>query len=196
MPRNDTDTERIIMRPTTKLLATALLATGLFTAGLAATGAARSAPTVQPMPLPASLLVQQTALLERVSAMAAQPGPVGPEAARLQTLLQAHMKDLNDVVLPPLGLLATIAADDARADMKWALPLVERARAEHGQHVQMHEQITAQLLRLYNAADPADTAQAGTLARDVAAYMLGEIEVTEPTTALVGKYLRARSVEF
>lgn len=175
------------MKRTAKLLATTLL-----TAGLVVAGAALASPAEQPLPIPPALQVQLGDILDQLSAVADKPAPVGAQARQMRALLQAHMKYIEDVILPPLSLLPTIVATDVAPDMKWALPLVERAKAEHGRLTQAHAQLTDQLVLLFTAAQQADDAQTARLAQDIAAYLQGESDVIEPAVQLIGKYLRLR----
>lgn len=171
---------------------TTLMATTLLVAGLTLASPARPSPMEHPLPIPQSLRVQHGEILEQVSAMAEKPGPVGPEARHLQTLLVAHMKYVEDVILPPLTLLPTIASSDVGPDMKWALPLVERAQAERGQQAMLQEQLTDQLVEVFGAAQSVDDTQTVKRAQDIAAWLEGEGELTQPAVQLVGKYLRLR----
>lgn len=175
------------MRVNPKLTTTTLLVAGL------ALVAPEWPATAEPFaPVPPSQHVQQANILDHVAALAEKPGPLGPEARHLQTLLQTYTQYQEDVLLPPLTLLPRIAANDVGPDMKWALALVERARAEQGQTAEWHEQITGQLVVLFAAAQQADDAQAVMLAQDIAAWMDNQIAVTEPAVQLLGKYLRLR----
>ena len=173
-------------------LNTTMMASTLLVAGLTLASPARPSPMEQSPPIPQSLRVQHSEILQQVAAMAEKPAPVGPAARQLQTLLQAHVKYVEDVILPPLTLLPTIASRDVGPDMKWALPLVERAKAEHEQQATLHEQLTDQLIQVFSAAQTVDDAQAAKLAQDIAAWLDGESDVTEPMVQLIGKYLRLR----
>ena len=175
------------MRQTTKLITATI-----FAGGMAMAATAWAGPPEQPAALPTSLRLQQVEILDQVAALGTKPAPVGPAARQFQTLLLAHIKYLDEVILPPLTLLPTIAAADAGPDMKWALPLVERAKAERTQRVQLDTQLTDRLVELFGAAQQADDAQAGKLAQTIAAWLQGEAEVTGPAVQLVGKYLRLR----
>lgn len=169
-----------------------LIAATLLVGGMAMTGTAWAGSPEQAAPLPTSLHLQQVEILDQVAALAAKPAPIGPAAGQLQTMLMAHIAYLDGVILPPLTLLPTIAATDVGPEMKWALPLIERAKAEQQQRVQLDEQLTERLVVLFQAAQEANDAQAVRLAQDIAAWLEGVAEVTEPATQLVGKYLRVR----
>lgn len=175
------------MKPTARLIAITALA-----AGLAAAGPAQSAPSDPPREIPASLQVQLGEILARLALLAEQPTPVGIQAGRLHALLASHMAYLEEVILPPLTLLPTLVATDVTPAMKWALPLVERAKAEQGQQAQVQMQLTDQMVELFTAARETGDTQAGKLAQDIATYQQGETEVIAPATQLVGKYLRLR----
>ena len=76
--------------------------------------------------------------------------------------------------------------------MTWALPMIDRVKAEQAENTKVHEQITAQLMALFAAADDANDEEAGRVAREIAGDLLHDDEVTEPTVILLGEYLRAK----
>jgi len=76
--------------------------------------------------------------------------------------------------------------------MKWALPMIDRVKAEQAENIKIHEEITARLIKLYSAADDAGDEQAARIAREIASDLLHDDEVTEPTVLLLGEYLRTK----
>jgi len=78
------------------------------------------------------------------------------------------------------------------SDMKWALPLIDRAKAGQEQNLQEQQQITLQLNALAAAGDQANDALALKAAQTIAGDLLAEEELTQPTVAMLGDYLRAK----
>ena len=89
-------------------------------------------------------------------------------------------------MLPPLTLLPLIAKGKVTSDMKWALPLIDRAKAGQEQNLQEQQQITLQLNALAAAGEQANDAQAFKTAQTIAGDMLAEEELTQPTVAMLG----------
>lgn len=166
------------------------IATALLVATFSVASPARSSSLAQTLPVPSSLHVQQAELLSQITAVAEQSGDVGAAARPLQTLLKTHAAYLDEVLLPPLTLLPSLAADDEWPDVGWAVPLLERAKAEHAEHARAHQEITDQTVVLFSAALQAGDEKTAALAQTLAAWMQAETEVTEPATLLIDKYLR------
>jgi hypothetical protein len=172
------------MRRFNLLAAAAVIATGF-----AATAPASAEPDRN---IPASMQLSQQALIGRITAMAAKPAPVGPEAGRLLAMVSAHQQGHDGALLPVLALLPYIAEDKVTPDMAWALATVDRVKLQQQQIRTEREQITTQLNLLGVAAQNVNDDEALQLARDVAASVLADIEVTEPTAFMIAAYLRTK----
>jgi hypothetical protein len=95
-------------------------------------------------------------------------------------------------VLPPLTLLPLLADGKVSPDMKWAIAMADRVRAEREQIFQEHTQITDAMNALATAAQKAHDTAAFDFARGAAADSLNDIELLEPMTIVVGDYLKAK----
>jgi hypothetical protein len=159
---------------------------------IAAVSLTHSEAAQQARTIPQSARLENEAIVRQITALADQPAPVGPEARKLLALVQPHLLLREEVVLPPLTLLPLIAQGKVTSDMKWALPLIDRAKAGQQQNLRELEQITAQLNALAAAGEQANDGQAFKTAQDIAASLLADEELTQPTVVLIGDYLRAR----
>jgi len=171
---------------------TRLLTTTLFVGAFAAMGLARPAVADPMVKIPQSERLEHAEVIAKLTALAQRPAPVGPAAQKALDVVKPHLEHDEDVVLPPLTLLPLIAQGKVSASMKWALPMIDRVQAEQAENTKVHEQITAQLMALFAAADDANDEEAGRVAREIAGDLLHDDEVTEPTVILLGEYLRAK----
>jgi hypothetical protein len=169
------------------MIASALLAGGLL---IVAPSSPQAAETEHPAP--ASALVEHARLLERLEALAQRPNAVGAEGKHLLDAIRAHLSYREEVVLPAFALLPRLADGVVTQDMAWAMALGDRVRRDRDQHLHAHLDITERLLAVLMAAQTAGDAAAVQEAQDVAAFMLGDAEVDENVTALIGNCLRQR----
>ena len=171
---------------------TALLTTAVFLGAVAAIGPTRSAIADQRVKIPQAERFEHEEVIAKLATLAERPAPVGPAAQRVLDVVKPHLQHDEEFVLPPLTLLPLIAEGKVSPSMTWALPMIDRVKAEQAENTKVHEQITAQLMALYAAAEDAGDEQAGRIAREIAGDLLHDDEVTEPTVILLGEYLRAK----
>jgi cytochrome c556 len=174
--------------------ATATTTTVLLAAALAGFVAAPA--TAQPMShtgeIPQSLRVEHDDTLEQLAVLARRRGPVGVEASKALALFRKHLQREEEYILPPLTLLPLLADGKISPDMKWAIAMADRVRAEREQIFQEHTQITDAMNALATAAQKAHDTAAFDFARGAAADSLNDIELLEPMTIVVGDYLKAK----
>ncbi len=94
--------------------------------------------------------------------------------------------------VPPLTLLPLLADGKVSPDVKWAIAMADRVKAEREQIFQEHTQITDAMNALGTAAQKAHDTAAFDFARTAAADSLNDIELLEPMTIVVGSYLKAK----
>lgn len=171
---------------------TALFTATAMLAAVAAFAPSRQAASEHIRNIPPSIHFDHEQTIAQLAALAGKPAPVGPEARAVLDLMEPHMLRHEAAVLPALALLPLIAEGKASPDMKWALLMADRVKAGRQQDLQEQQQITVQLSRLGSAAQQANDADAFRTAQQIAADLLRENEVTEPTAILIGEYLRAK----
>ncbi len=168
--------------------------TMLFTA-VALMGAVQTA-TAQPSPqardIPQSLRVEHDDTLQRLTALSQRHGAVGTEAHKALAVFQRHIQREQEFILPPLTLLPALADGKVSPDMKWAIAMADRVKAEREEIFQEHTKITDAMNDLATAARIAHDKEALDFAQAAVADSLNDVEMLEPMTIVIGDYLRAK----
>jgi hypothetical protein len=121
------------------------------------------------------------------------PGSVGEAARELAQVLHPHFVREEEIALPPLGLLAPLAAGEFSPEMQSVLPMTDALRKELPQMLREHVQIAAATRRLVQVSTEAGHQQAEALARELLAHAKSEEEVFYPAAILVGEVVRSRA---
>ena len=152
--------------------------------------------SAQPAPhageIPQSLRVEHNDTLDQLANLAKRRGAVGEEARKALTLFKQHIQREEAYILPPLTLLPLLADGKISSDMKWAIAMADRVKAERDEIFQEHTRITDSMNALAMAAQKAHDAAAFEFARSAAADSLNDIELLEPMTIVIGDYLKAK----
>lgn len=119
-------------------------------------------------------------------------GEVGEAARALAQLMHPHFLKEDQVALPPLGLLASLAREDVTPGMQQVLALTDRLEAELPAMLQEHKEILAALQRLRNAAEQAGRSDIVDFALRLVEHARTEEDVMYPAAVLVGRYVRLR----
>jgi hypothetical protein len=166
----------------------------LFAGAMALPGLARAQAPAAPVEhqIPQSLQLQHTLTMEYLADLSRRSGPVGVEAGKLRALFQAHMAKENEFILPPLTLLPALARGQVTPDMKWAISMSDRVKAEQEDIFRSHIAVVEQAVALENAADNAGDETVRDWVRGAIIDDMGDLEVMEPMSALVGDLLRAK----
>jgi hypothetical protein len=142
--------------------------------------------------IPQSLQIEHTAIHDALSEATRVPGPVGVAATELAALLGPHFTRENAIALPPLGLLAALAAGETPAGMDEALAMTDALRKELPRMLQEHTAIRAATERLRSAAQKEKAFAYEQFAEELALHARTEEEVLYPAALLVGDVIRAR----
>jgi hypothetical protein len=173
-----------------------IICAGVLLAMLAPTPGINGAALAQPSHLvvPQSIRFEHAAIIERLTKEAAKSGVSAAIAQKALVLIKAHFAKEEEFVFPPLGLLDQITAGELPNDSvrKAATDMFERARASKDSLHEDHIQITSIMNELIQAATRANEADLVEFASNVAAHNLGEIEVLQPATLMIGDYLRSK----
>ena len=169
---------------TVMLLATILSGTAL--------GPAVAQPAPHAGEIPQSLRVEHDGTLEQLTVLSRKHGPVGVEASKALVLFKRHLQREEAFILPPLTLLPLLADGKVTPDMKWAIAMADRVKAEREQIFQEHAEITDAMNALGTVAQNVHDDQAYDFARTAAADSLNDIELLEPMSIVIGDYLRAK----
>jgi iron-sulfur cluster repair protein YtfE (RIC family) len=146
------------------------------------------------VPIPESIEREHAAIHALLVEATQAPGRVGSAAKALASVLHPHFVREEEIALPPLGLLAPLAAGTpiGEAVLADALAMTEALRAELPRMLDEHQRIrtAVEALRLAAAAEQATKFEE--LAAQLALHAQSEEELLYPAAVLVGDMLRAR----
>jgi len=122
------------------------------------------------------------------------PGRVGAAARALAEVLHPHFVREEEIALPPLGLIAPLAAGQSLSDavLAQAETMTSALKAELPKMLGEHVQIRAAVAALRQAAELEGASAQEELADELALHARTEEEVLYPAAILVGDVIRAR----
>jgi hypothetical protein len=168
-------------------IAVAILASGLMLGSMVVGSAEQTS-----LQVPQSIRHQHEQIISRLAGFANDSGPVGVAASKALLVLKNHYAKEEAFVLPPLGLLPRLAKGEVSKDMEAAIAMAERVRAALAELHDDHIQITSLMNELVEAGKSAGNGELVRLATRIANQSLNDIEVTHPTTIVIGEFLRQR----
>jgi hypothetical protein len=142
--------------------------------------------------IPQSLQTEHKAIHDALAQATQIPGPVGAAARELAAVLGPHFTRENEIALPPLGLLAALAAGEKPAGMEEALAMSDALRKELPRMLEEHTQIRDAAEKLRDAAQKETASPYEHFAEELALHARSEEEVLYPAAILVGEVIRAR----
>lgn len=142
--------------------------------------------------IPASIRAEHEEIHQGLVAATKAPDPVGAAARDLAALLHPHFVREEQIALPPLGLLATLAKGEHGNAMREVLPLTDSLRAELPRMLHEHVAIHAATVRLVELARAHGNAKVQRLAEQLLLHAQTEEEVLYPAALLVGEVVRTR----
>ena len=142
--------------------------------------------------IPQSVQAEHRAIHAALEDATKAPGLVGVVARRLAKLLQPHFVREEEIALPPLGLLASLAAGRLPPGARDVLPMTDALKRELPGMRDEHTQIRAAVEQLRSAARAEHAAVYEQLAAQLALHAQTEEEVLYPAAVLVGEVVRAR----
>ena len=145
--------------------------------------------------IPQSLQTEHEEIHEALVAATRAPGKVGAAAKELAAVLDPHFERENEIALPPLGLLAPLAAGDTPAGLQEALAMTDALRKELPRMLEEHKRIRAATEKLRIAARDEKAPAHEQLAETLAAHARTEEEILYPAAVLVGDIIRARTTD-
>ena len=145
--------------------------------------------------IPESLRVEHEAIHQELVRATKAPGAVGAAARELAAVLHPHFVREEEIALPPLGLLAPLAAGEAlpSSTLSTAATMTAALRAEMPKMLEEHEAIRAATTRLGDVARAEGNSAVARLAEQLGLHAQSEEELFYPAAILVGELVRARS---
>jgi len=154
--------------------------------------ASRAQQAPQAHPIPQSIRLDHEEAIRQLTAVAQRKGRTGEIARKALEVFKAHIRREEEYILPPLALAPAIAEGRVTPDMRWAIAMVDRIKADREVIFAEHTTITAWMNQLAEAARRAHQKDVLELARTLVADSLNDTEVTEPAAIVIGEYLRAK----
>lgn len=142
--------------------------------------------------IPQSVRTEHQAIHAALDEAQKVPGRVGEAARRLARVLHPHFVREEEIALPPLGLLAALAAGELPVGAKDILPMTDALKQELPRMLDEHVQIRAAVEELRAAAEAGHAAAQVLLAAELARHARSEEEVLYPAAVLVGELVRGR----
>lgn len=144
--------------------------------------------------IPQSIQAEHEAIHSALVEATKAPGRVGTAAKALAEVLHQHFVREEEIALPPLGLLAPLAAGTTLPDgqASEALAMTDSLRRELPKMLNEHKQIRAAVEGLRRAANEERAVRYQQLADQLALHAQTEEEVLYPAAVLVGDLIRAK----
>jgi hypothetical protein len=144
--------------------------------------------------IPESIRREHESIHSALVAATRAPGRVGVAAKALADVLHPHFVREEEIALPPLGLLAPLAARSTLPETtsSKAAEMTAALRAEMPRMLEEHIRIRAAVAELRAAAEAAGAEAQIELADELALHARTEEEVLYPAALLVGEVLRPR----
>lgn len=144
--------------------------------------------------IPKSVQTEHEAIHAHLVEATKAGGRVGTAATQLAEVLHPHFVREEQIALPPLGLLARLAAGAqiTAAESADALSMTDSLRRELPRMLEEHKRIRQAVEGLRAAAVAERASKAQELAADLALHAQTEEEVLYPAAVLVGDLVRAR----
>ncbi len=144
--------------------------------------------------IPSSVRAEHAAIHAALVEATQAPGRTGQAARDVAHILHPHFLREEEIALPPLSLLAPLAARDMLPDeaLAAALAMCEALAAELPRMLQEHQRIRAAVENLRSAAHAEGAIRAERLAEQLALHAEHEEQVLYPAVILLAETIRAR----
>ena len=119
-------------------------------------------------------------------------GRVGEAAKAVAKRLHPHFVREEELALPPLGLVATLAQGAIDPDMADVLRLTDKLETELPGMLAEHEEIVAALRHLVAAAETEQKPEYARFAEKLMLHARTEEEVLYPAAVLIGRYVKLK----
>jgi hypothetical protein len=142
--------------------------------------------------VPTSLKLEHEELHSELVRATKAGGSVGEAAKAVAKVLHDHFIKEEEIALPPIGLLPTLAHGKIDEEMRHVLPMTERLKAELPEMLQEHEAVVEKLEELIVAANKEKLPEHARFAEKLMLHAKTEEEVLYPAAVLVGEYLKLK----
>lgn len=152
--------------------------------------AVAAAPSSFSFRIPPSLQAEHDELHHQLEALVYDPGDVGRAARNVEIVLSRHFHREEEIALPQLGLLASLAAGKVTADMKPAMAMSDALKAELPRMLEDHRKVKEALEVLAAAGRSAGREEVATYVQALGRHAATEEEILYPAAILAGERVR------
>lgn len=142
--------------------------------------------------VPGAMVAEHRELHEELEKAVKSGGKTCDAAKVVEERLSVHFEKEEQFALPQLGLLAPLAQGKVTPDMKPAIELSDRLKAEMPKMLEEHKGIVEALENLEAAARAENKPQALAFVETLSAHAENEEQVMYPAAILVGEYLKLK----
>lgn len=142
--------------------------------------------------VPGSIAAEHRELHEALEEAVRSGGRTGEAAKVVEERLAAHFEKEEQYALPQLGLLEALSAGNISADMKKAIDLSDKLKAEMPKMLEEHKGIVEALDALRSAAEAEKKQPSIEFAEKLGAHAQNEEQVMYPAAILVGEFLKLK----
>lgn len=142
--------------------------------------------------VPGSIAAEHRELHEELRSAILSGGKTGNAAKIVEQHLSAHFEKEEAYALPQLGLLVPLAEGRVLPEMKPAIELSDRLKADMPKMLEEHKRIVEALNALKEVAKTENQTQAISFAEHLSAHAQNEEQVMYPAAILVGEYLKLK----
>lgn len=142
--------------------------------------------------VPSSIAAEHRELHEELEKAIQAGGKTGDAAKLVEERLSTHFEKEEEYALPQLGLLVPLSEGRVSPQMKPAIELSDRLKADLPKMLQEHKAIVEALNGLSAAAKAENKLQALDFVEKLSAHAQNEEQVMYPAAILVGEYLKLK----
>ena len=141
---------------------------------------------------PQSLRLEHDELHAELAKATKAGGTTGEAAKNVAKVLHPHFLKEEEYALPPLGLLPILAVGQTSTDMKAAVNMTNRLKADLDHMLLEHKEIVGALKDLTDAARNEGKDEFAHFADKLTLHAQTEEEVFYPASILIGEYLKLK----
>jgi hemerythrin-like domain-containing protein len=142
--------------------------------------------------VPSSIAAEHHEIHEQLANVIKSGGKTGDAAKIVEQRLSSHFEKEEVYALPQLALLAPLANEGVSPNMKPAIELSDRLKADMPKMLEEHKSIVEALNTLREAAKAENNMPAISFAEKLSAHAQNEEQVMYPAAILVGEYLKLK----
>ncbi|MDD1757934.1 MAG: hemerythrin domain-containing protein [Methanotrichaceae archaeon] len=141
---------------------------------------------------PLSLKTEHKELHAELAKATKAGGATGEAAQSVAKILHPHFLKEEEYALPPLGLLPVLAGGKTSSDLRAAVDMTDRLKADLNHMLLEHKEIVGTLKVLIEAARSEGKDEFVHFAEKLTLHAQTEEEVLYPASILVGEYLKLK----